>query len=379
MKKRLLALFLAANLTLVLAACGGAGAAEKPAASEPAATQQSAAAEAPAPTESKPKDLGTIRVGTNPGTGNIYGFIAMEKGFDKEEGYTTELVNFDNSTDALNALQTNKIDVGVNFGTAAPLTFVVQGADFTLFGGYVSGGMPVYAAPDFDYQDLSSFVGKKVGTARMYTPDILFRGAMMRAGYDLEKDVEINEFKKPSEVLAAVKSGQIDVGVGTNSTYLGAMDSGMKVLCWTNDLDPEAVCCRQVATTAWINENPELAVAYLKSLIRAEEVLHTDPDYAVEVFAKHMELEPDRAKLLLLETNQELWTDPKSNGVQTMWETMNQLKYIDGEGIDVTTHINIDLYKTALDELIAEYPDDTYFSQTLVDRYNTNNSILLGK
>lgn len=376
MKKRILAVLLVFSLLSALAACSSEA---KTDTQTPATAPQADNAQtAEAPKADAKKDFGTIRVGTNPGTGNIFGFIAMDKGFDKEEGYTTELVNFDNSSDALNALQSSKIDVGVNFGTAAPLTFISQGADLTMFGGYVSGGMPVYAAPDFQYEGLESFVGKKIGTARMYTPDILFRGAMMNAGYDLAADVQINEFKKPSEVLAAVKAGQVDVGVGTNSTYLGAMDSGLKVLCWTNDLDPEAVCCRQVTRTDWINNNTDAAVAYIKSLLRAEEVLYTDPEYAVQVFAKNMELEEDRAKLLLMETNQELWTDPKSNGIQSMWETMKALNYVENKDMDVTKHINIDVYKTALDQLLEEYPDNAYF-KTLVARYETNNSVLLGK
>lgn len=366
MKKRILTVLLACSMVFSLAACSNSGKSDS----------QSDKTEAK---EEEKKEIQTIRIGTNPGTGNIFGFIAQDKGFDEEEGYKAEFVNFDNSTDALNALQTDKIDVGVNFGTGAPLTFVTQGADFTIFGGYVSGGMPVYASQDFEYTGPESFVGKKVGTARMYTPDIIWRGAMMRAGYDLDKDVEIMEFKKPSEVLAAVKAGQVDVGVGTNSTYLGAVESGLKIVTWTNDLDPEAVCCRQVANTSWVKDHEDLAVAYIKSLIRAEEVLVNDPDYAVSIFAKNMELEEDAARTLLLETNQELWTDPKSNGVQAMWESMNQLGYIDGTGIDVQDHINIDVYKKALDELIKEYPDDTYFSKTLVERYESNNSVMLGK
>ena len=145
-----------------------------------------------------------LKVAYNPATGNILGFIAIEKGFDKEEGVAMELVPFTNSTDALGALQAGKVDIAVSFGTAAPLTFVTKGADFCIFGGYVSGGMPVYAAPNFDYKGMESFVGKKVAVARMYTPDIVWRGAMMRAGYDPSKDCTIMEFKKPSDVLADV-------------------------------------------------------------------------------------------------------------------------------------------------------------------------------
>src|SRR5699024_712028 len=67
--------------------------------------------------------LEDIKVGYNPGTGNILTFIAIEKGIDKEEGIEMELVPFTNSTDALTSLQSKKIDVAVSFGTAAPLTY----------------------------------------------------------------------------------------------------------------------------------------------------------------------------------------------------------------------------------------------------------------
>lgn len=128
------------------------------------------------------EQVSEIKMAYNPQTGNVLGFIAMEKGFDKEEGIKIKLVPFSNSTDALNALQSGKVDMGVSFGTTAPLTFITKGADFTIFGGYVSGGMPVYASPTFEYKDMSSFIGKRVAVARMYTPEIVWRGAMMKAG-----------------------------------------------------------------------------------------------------------------------------------------------------------------------------------------------------
>lgn len=331
-------------------------------------------------TESKESDsnisLPIIRVGSNPGTGNIYANIIEAKGFDKEEGYITELIPFSNSTDALTALQANKIDVGVNFGTAAPLTFITNGADFAMFGGYVNGGMPIIAPADFEYKGLESFVGKKVATARMYTPDVIWRGAMHNAGYDLEKDVEIMEFKKPSEVLEAVKSGKADIGCGTNSTYLAALESGLKAITWTNDLAPNGVCCRQVANNSWVSENPELVKGYLKSIIRAEDVLYNDQEFAVKAFQDNMEYEPEKSKQLLLETNQELETDPKSNGILAMWDMLQGIGYIEPKDIDIKKNINIKLYKRALDELVEEHPENQYFKK-LLDRYQEYNSVLL--
>lgn len=320
------------------------------------------------------KDLHKIKVAYNPGTGNILGFIAMDKGIAAEEGIEIDLVPFSNSTDALTALQAKKIDIAVSFGTAAPLTYVANGSDFTIFGGYLSGGHPVYASPKFEYKDLKSFVGKKIATARMYTPDVVWRGAMIEAGYDLKKDVTILEFKKPSEVLEAVKSGNADVGIGTNSTYLQSVEAGLKTVAWSNDFwDPVHVCCRPVANTSWINENKDTVKAFLRSYIRAEKILNEDPDYAVKLNMKYLKLDEKKSKSLLLETNQIFDTDPKSDGVRYMWNRLVDMKYIDPTNIDVNDHINIKIYKEALDELTAKNPEDSFYKE-LQKKFTDNNS-----
>ena len=317
-----------------------------------------------------PQQLQKIKVAYNPGTGNITGFIAIEKGIAAEEGIEIELVPFSNSTDALTALHAGKVDVAVSFGTAAPLTFVTNGSDFSIFGGYISGGMPVYADSALEYTGLESYVGKKVATARMYTPDIVWRAAMMDAGYDLETDVTILEFKTPSEVLEAVKSGKADIGIGTNSTYLQSLAAGLQTLGWSNDFwDPVHVCCRPVANTEWINGNTETVKAFLRSYIRAEQVLNEEPDYAVQLNMKYLEIDEEDARVMLLETNQIFETDPKSNGVRHMWNKLIEMAYIEPGDIDVNDHINTVLYKEALDELTARYPDESEFYNKLQQRF----------
>lgn len=321
------------------------------------------------------QDLETIKVGYNPGTGNILTFIAIEKGFDEEAGVKFELVEFSNSTDALTALNSQKIDVAVSFGTGAPLTFVTQGADFQIISGYVSGGMPIYGNPDIDYTGLETFVGKTVAVPRMYTPDIVWRGAMMDAGYDLSTDVNIIEFKRPAEVLEAVKSGQADIGVGTNSTYLQSVEAGLETFAWTNDLwDPVNVCCRVVATTKDLEENPEKYKSFVKAFTRAEEVLVNEPDYAVEVNAQYLGIDEELAGVMLLETNQIIEADPKADGVRKMWDVMIELGLIEPGDINVFDHINVEIYKGVIDELAEEYPDVEFFTDELPARFAEYNS-----
>lgn len=309
-----------------------------------------------------------VKLAYNPATGNILGFIAIEKGLAEAEGVKITLVPFSNSTDALSALQAGKVDVAVSFGTSAPLTFVTKGADFTIFAGYVSGGMPVYARPDFEYTDMQSFVGKKVAVPRMYTPDLVWRGAMAKAGLNAQESCEILEFKRPAEVLEAVKSGKADVGVGTNSTYLQALAGGLKIITWTNDLDPMHVCCRPVARTSWLKDNPALVKAFLRAWIRSEAFLIDNPEECVQLNKKYLKLDEKLARVMLLETNQVFESDPKGNGVRYMWKLLGDLKYAETGDINIEDHLNVALYKEALDELMQKEPGNAHY-KAFEDRF----------
>lgn len=304
-----------------------------------------------------------VKVAYNPQTGNILGFVSIEKKFDVEEGVAITLVPFSNSTDALNALQSGKVDVAVSFGTTAPLTFVTKGADFTIFGGYVSGGMPVYAKPDFEYTGMQSFVGHTVAVPRMYTPEIVWRGAMTKAGLDPDTQCTVMEFKKPTDVLEAVKSGKADVGIGTNSTYLQALAAGLKIVTWTNDLDPMHVCCRPVGRSEWLATSPEVVKGFLRAWIRAEEFLTSNPEESVAINTKYLKLDEKQAREMLLETNQVFESDPKTNGVRYMWKLLGDLQYAKTEGIDIEKHLNASLYKEALDELSARHPGNAAYEK----------------
>lgn len=314
----------------------------------------------------------SFKVAYNPQTGNILGFIAMEKGFDREEGVKIELVPFSNSTDALNALQAGKVDVAVSFGTTAPLTFITKGADFTIYGGYVSGGMPVYARQGFEYKDMSSFVGHSIAVPRMYTPEVVWRGAMAKAGLDPKTQCTVLEFKKPTEVLEAVKSGKVDVGIGTNSTYLQAVAAGLKIVTWTNDLDPMHVCCRPVSKSSLLAEKPEKVMAFLRAWIKAEHFLLTNPEACVPINVKYLKLDEKPAREMLFETNQVFESDPKTNGVRYMWKLLGDLKYAETANINIEKHLNSALYEKALNAVAAKSPTDkTYamFKERFV-RYN---------
>ena len=66
-------------------------------------------------------------------------------------------------------------------------------------------------------------------------------------------------------------------------------------------------------------------------------------------------------------------SDPSKKNVAEMWEQMKDIGYVENvDDIDINDYVNIDLYERALQELIKENPDDTYYAEQL-ERFNEQN------
>ena len=131
-----------------------------------------------------------------------------------------------------------------------------------------------------------------------------------------------------------------------------------------------------MANTKWFKENPEIAEKYTRTLIKAEKFLNEKPEESVKIFQKYMEMEEKDAKTLLLDTYQNFESDPNSDGVLAMWDTMCKIDYVENKDTDVKSHIDIATYKAAMDSIIAENPDDKFYSG-LTERYENWNKEML--
>lgn len=317
-----------------------------------------------------------LKIGYSQGNGAALFDIADIEGFFEEENLKVEGVGFASSADGLNALQAGKIDLGMTFGTAAPLTFISNGADFSVIGGHLEGGHPilVQAKNKDKYKTLEDYKGKKIGTIRMFTSDIVFRSALSEAGIDWKKDLDIVEFKTGGDLLQAIISGKVDVAVSAGSHYKQATESGLAVISWSNDLNPTHVCCRVVTRSELLStDDGEAYKRFLKALIRAERVKNDYPEKAVKAAQQHLKLDAETVDSIVNEEHAHYSPDPNSREIQKMWEQMKSIGYVkDADDININEYINIDLYEKALDELITEYSGDDYFKE-LLERFNEQN------
>jgi NitT/TauT family transport system substrate-binding protein len=110
-----LRLFVLASILLLLTACQGAAPADQPSTTG----KESAGSATGTQVQSQQTDLpniGPIKIGYLPTTGNTPIFVAQEKGYFAEQGLEVELVSFQSGTEMIALLSTGHLDLGVGDG-----------------------------------------------------------------------------------------------------------------------------------------------------------------------------------------------------------------------------------------------------------------------
>ena len=314
-----------------------------------------------------------VKVAAQATSGQVFQYLAEDKGYLDDEGIEVEMVYINNGTDATSALSSGKVDVISTYGTGGPLIQIANGQKFSIFGGYmIIGATPVFARPETEYSGLESFRGKKIAIMRGGTPDIVLKGILFDAGFDVYKDVTFVEMKRNQDVLEAVRSGQVDFGSVSTGFEVQINQSGMKVVMWPDELWPNHSCCRMLAKTDWMNKNPEALKRLLRAYLRAEKDMQKEMPRVVDLVMAKLDMTREIAESFLLSPHILYETDPYKNSVVKMWEKMRGFGYLVDPAMDINDHINTAIYKSALDSLVAEYPDDPFYQEKL-SMFNEHN------
>lgn len=316
-----------------------------------------------------------VRVAAQATSGQVFQYMAKYKGYLDQEAIDVEMVYINNGTDAFSALSSGKVDVLSTYGTGGPLIQIANGQKFTIFGGYmIIGATPVFARPETEYKGIESLIGKKIAIMRGGTPDIVLKGILHDAGYDINKDVTFVEIKRNQDVMEAVRSGQCDFGAVSTGFEPQINESGMKIVMWPDELWPNHSCCRMLSRTEWQANNAEALKRLFRAYLRAERDMQQPEgmDTVVKLTMKELDMPEALVRSFVQSPHMIYETDPYKNKVVTMWEKMQAFGYIKDPAISIEDHLNTSIYKSALDSLLAENPNDAFYKSKL-DMFKTYN------
>ncbi len=320
--------------------------------------------------------LPKLRVGYVPEPAHGLYFVAKEKGYFKEEGVDVELFQFASAAEGVAAVNAGKLDVGT-FGTTAPLLFISKGSDFTFIGGMMIGGQAIITRPErlaeLSGKDLKVYKGKKIGLVKLSTGDVVFKGALKKAGIDYKKDVTFTEFGSAAAVVEAVKKGAVDAGLVWPPHFsLAEKNSGLKVAHYVSEFYPNYTCCRIFAHTDKVKADPETYKKFLTALIRAYRFYKTNEEETVQIYTKSLKIDEDIVRnetyvKKVAESN----PDPLRKGILDFWQHIRDAGYIP-QDYPIDSHINTELYKSALDSVIKKNPKDKIYKdmQTFFKKNN---------
>ncbi len=308
-------------------------------------------------------------------TAHLLAFVAKEEGYFEEEGLNVTLTQFSSAAELANGLESDKLDVAF-IGSVPALTFQSEGHDLTIFGGAMSNGHGYVIKPEFTDGvsdiDIHILKGRNVASVKNSVQDAELQILLRDAGIEIgegEDQVNIVYFDSQKDAYAALQNDSIDAA-SVYSPYASlAKGQGYEVVyyCSEEEALQNQPCCRQVASTAALNASPNSYEAFERALIKAYKFSQENHDGTIKDVQKYIDIDEEYIETEVYGGYSVSSPDPDKQGTITLKQTIVELGYTDDYNIE--KYYNTDIYKTALNSLIAENSDDAIY-QSLLEHFN---------
>ena len=314
-----------------------------------------------------------INIGYLNSTAHLLAFVAQEEGYFKEEGLKVTLTQFSSASELVNGLESDKLDVAF-IGSVPTLTFESQGHDISVFGGAMTNGHGYVIKSEFADKDelgVEILKGRNVASVKNSVQDaellILLKNAHIEIGEGADK-VNIVYFDSQKDAYAALLNSSIDAASAYSPYTSLAKSQGYKVVyyCAHEKALENQPCCRQVAKTSALNDSPNTFTAVERAFIKAYHFTQSDHDKTIKDVKKYIDIDEEFIDTEVYGGYSVSSPDPDKQGTLTLKDTIIELGYTND--YDIEPYYNTDIYKKALESILAENSDDIY--KSLEEHFN---------
>ncbi|MBP3761427.1 MAG: ABC transporter substrate-binding protein [Ruminococcus sp.] len=306
-----------------------------------------------------------ISIGYLNSTAHLLAFVAQEESYFKEEGLDVTLTQFSSASELVNGLESDKLDIAF-IGSVPTLTFQSQGHDVSIFGGAMTNGHGYVIKSEFadeDEQGVEVLKGRNVASVKNSVQDAELQILLKNAGIEIgEGDDKVNivYFDSQKDAYAALLNDTIDAA-SVYSPYASlAKSQGYKVVyyCAHEEALQNQPCCRQVAKTSALNENINTYIAAERAFIKAYHFTQTHHEKTVQDVKKYIDIDEEFIDTEVYGGYSVSSPDPDKQGTLNLKDTIIELGYTDD--YDIEPYYNTEIYKKALESILAENSDDIY-------------------
>ena len=335
---------------------------------------------------------GNIRVTVN--------ILALQKGFFAEEGVTVNPVAI-GGNDALTAINEDNgaLDI-LTAGFVADVQAIGAGYELSFIAGTaVEGGSVIAKKGNADkYRgsstvlDLDAVTNAKLGLARNEASWVITRQYLLDNGIsesviaDIVKEDggHVSYYADSTATAQAVQKGEVELGfLPMEFALLYADAYDLEIVAAAGELSPNYVCCREVTSKKRLSDKFDSFVAYERARIRAFEYYKQGESDAaikadvVKTVSDYSGKEADYVETYLYGGVTKFAVDPNTAGIKKYVQAAYNSGLFTGNAVDfgsydITQNVNTSAYKQALDELIAENPDNAFYAGLLSEYQGAN-------
>lgn len=221
-------------------------------------------------------------------------YLAEDASLFKAEGLNPKLLSFHGGSDLTRAVVARSVQIGLASPTSV-LSAISAGQNVKVFfGGFDQAPFSWYAVPSI--KTMAQAKGKRFGVSRFGSAtDALTRFAITQAGLDPKTDAKIIQTGGSAAALAAMETGQIEVGIFSIPTNFTAADRSYNLIARQSDFMRDFPIQSFYAEVKYLDDNPATVKAVLRAFIRAVTLAKTNKPLAVKILAARTGLKPDYA------------------------------------------------------------------------------------
>ena len=308
-------------------------------------------------------------------TAHLLAFVAKEEGYFDEEGLNVTLSQLSSAAELANGLESGKLDVAF-IGSVPALTFQSNGHDLTIFGGAMTNGhgyvIKTQYTEGLSDWDVSILKGRNVASVKNSVQDaelqILLKNANIEIGEGEDK-VNIVYFDSQKDAYNALQNDTIDAA-SVYSPYASlAKGQGYEIVyrCSEEEALANQPCCRQVASTNALKENPDKFYSFERALIKAYKFSQENEEGTIDDVKKYIDIDRDYIRTEVYGGYGTSVPDPDKKGTTALKNAIVDLGYTQDYNIDLL--YNTEIYQRALNSLLEENPNDSVY-KTLKEHFD---------